>query len=178
MCCVVSLTLGSKTPSNSEKHTFSKWHAPCGLRQPWNVGAGKLAAVEAMADMPIKGSVPTAGEVSALEALSAKWALRPGAAVTLTLPREVGALAVAASGAMRYEGIAANDAHRDWLDSIVDRCIMYKAGHVEGHAEQLGGDAWFVEKASEFFGGTMMEARRLLMPEVAEGDGVTHNYGN
>ena len=41
------------------------------------------AAVEAMADMPIKGSVPTAGEVSALEALSAKWALRPGAAVTL-----------------------------------------------------------------------------------------------
>ena len=80
-----------------------------------------------------------------------------------------GALAVAASGAMQYEGIAANDAHRDWLDSIVDRCVMYKAGHVEGYAEQLGGDAEFVEKASKYFGGTMMEARRLLMPDVGEG---------
>ena len=80
-----------------------------------------------------------------------------------------GALAVAASGAMRYEGIAANDAHRDWLDSIVDRCIMYKVGHEDGYAEQLGGDEWFVEKASEFFGGTMMEARRLLEPDVGEG---------
>ena len=33
------------------------------------------AAVEAMANMPIRGTVPTAGEVAALEALSAKWAL-------------------------------------------------------------------------------------------------------
>jgi len=80
-----------------------------------------------------------------------------------------GALAVAASGAIRYEGVAANDAHRDWLDSIVDRCVMYKAGHVDGYAEQLGGDAEFVEKASKFFGGTMMEARRLLEPDVGEG---------
>ena len=72
-----------------------------------------------------------------------------------------GALAVAASGAMTYEGIAVNDAHRDWLDSIVDRCVMYKAGHVEGYAEQLGGDEGFVEKASKYFGGTMMEARRF-----------------
>lgn len=80
-----------------------------------------------------------------------------------------GALAVAASGAIRYEGVAANDAHRDWLDSIVDRCVMYKAGHVDGYAEQLGGDAEFVEKASKFFGGTLMEARRLLEPDVGEG---------
>ncbi len=78
-----------------------------------------------------------------------------------------GALAVAASGAMEYEGIAANEPHRDWLDSIVDRCVMYKAGHDTGYAEQLGGDAEFVEKASKYFGGTMMEARRLLMP-IAE----------
>ena len=88
-----------------------------------------------------------------------------------------GALAVAASGAMRYEGIAANDAHRDWLDSIVDRCIMYKVGHEDGYAEQLGGDEWFVEKASEFFGGTMMEARRLLEPDVGEG-GDDENDGD
>ncbi|CAK0799630.1 unnamed protein product, partial [Prorocentrum cordatum] len=75
-----------------------------------------------------------------------------------------GALAIAASGTMEYEGIAANDAHRDWLDSIVDRCVMYKAGHDEGYAEQLGGDAEFVEKASKYFSGAMMDAKRLLMP--------------
>ena len=63
-------------------------------------------------------------------------------------------MAVAASGAMQYEGLAGNDAHRDWLDSIVDRCVMYKAGHEEGYAEQLGGDAEFVGKASKYFGGT------------------------
>ena len=80
-----------------------------------------------------------------------------------------GALAIAASGAMEYEGIAGNDAHRDWLDSIVDRCVMYKAGHDEGYAEQLGGGEGFVEKASKYFGGTMMEARRLLMPVDGEG---------
>ena len=55
-------------------------------------------------------------------------------------------MAVAASGAMQYEGLAGNDAHRDWLGSIVDRCVMY--------AEQLGGDAEFVGKASKYFGGT------------------------
>ena len=47
---------------------------------------------------------------------------------------------------------------------------MYKAGHEKGYAEQLGGDAEFVEKASMYFGGTMMEARRLLMPDDGEGD--------
>ena len=80
-----------------------------------------------------------------------------------------GALAVAASGAMQYEGIAGNDAHRDWLDSIVDRCVMYKAGHEQGYSENLGLDAEFVGTASKYFGGTMMEARRLLMPDDGEG---------
>ena len=70
---------------------------------------------------------------------------------------------------MQSEGIAGNGAHRDWLDSIVDRCGLYKAGHEMGCAEQLGGDAQFVEKASKCLGGTMMEARRLLMPDVGEG---------
>ena len=80
-----------------------------------------------------------------------------------------GALAVAAaSGAMEYEGVAANNEHRDWLDSIVDRCVMYKAGHESGFAELLGGDADFVEKASTYFGKNMLEAKRLLMPVAAE----------
>ena len=72
---------------------------------------------------------------------------------------------------MNLEGIAANDAHRDWLDSIVDRCVMYKAGHEQGYAKDtLGGDPEFVAKASRYFGGTMMDARRWLMPG-AGGDG-------
>ena len=82
-----------------------------------------------------------------------------------------GALAVAASGAAQYEGIAANDAHRDWLDNIVDRCVMYKAGHEQGYAKDtLGGDPEFVANASRYFGSTMMDARRWLMPD-AGGDG-------
>ena len=79
-----------------------------------------------------------------------------------------GALAVAASGAMTYEGIAVNDAHRDWLDSIVDKCVMYKAGHDKEYAHKLGGDDVFVAKASKYFNGTMMEARRLLERVPAE----------
>ncbi|CAK0804948.1 unnamed protein product, partial [Prorocentrum cordatum] len=79
-----------------------------------------------------------------------------------------GALAVAAAGAMEYEGVACNDNHRDWLDFIVDRCAMHKAGHEEGRAHQLGGDADFAERASKYFSGTMMEAKRLLMPLVDE----------
>ncbi|CAK0905526.1 unnamed protein product, partial [Prorocentrum cordatum] len=81
-----------------------------------------------------------------------------------------GALAVAASGAMECEGIAANDARRDRLDSIVDRRAMHMVGHDEGRAEQLGGDAEFVEKASKCFSGTTMEAKRLLMPVAGDGE--------
>ena len=86
-----------------------------------------------------------------------------------------GALAIAASGAMEYEGIAANDAHRDWLDTIADRGVMYKAGHDKGYAEKLGGNEEFVEKASKYFGGTMMEARRLLEPIDDEEGGDDDN---
>eukprot|EP00959_Pyramimonas_sp_CCMP1952_P434214 9092655-Pyramimonas_sp.AAC.1 len=75
-----------------------------------------------------------------------------------------GALAAAAAGAMGCEGVACNDNHRDWLDPVVDRRVMHKAGHEEGHAHQLGGDADFVEKASKYFSRTTMEAKRLLTP--------------
>ena len=54
--------------------------------------------------------------------------------------------------------------------SIVDRCVMYKAGHDEGCAAQLGGDEGFVEKASKYFGGAMMEARRFLGTVPEDGD--------
>ena len=53
------------------------------------------------------------------------------------------ALAVAASGAMQYEGIAANVEHQKWLDSILDRCIMYMVGKDGDMAAKLGADADF-----------------------------------
>ena len=89
-------------------------------------------------------------------------------------------MGIAAAGAMRYEGVAANDAHRNWLDVTVDRCVMYKVGHTEGFADQLGGDEEFIEKASRYFGGaTMAEARRLMMPEEEElGDDDAGDQGD
>ena len=89
-----------------------------------------------------------------------------------------GALGVAVAGAIRYEGVAANDAHRNWLDVTVDRCVMYKAGHTEGFAEQLGGDDAFQKQAEKYFGGTMAEARRLMMPEPALGDDGAGDQGD
>ena len=48
------------------------------------------------------------------------------------------ALAIAAAGAMVYEGVAANDVHREWLDSTLDRCVMYLAGQKTEFAQGLG----------------------------------------
>ena len=74
------------------------------------------------------------------------------------------ALAVAASGAMHYEGIAGNEEHQTWLDSILDRCIMYLVGQDQKVCENLGGDAEFAEKVKKFFAGTMKEAQRYMEP--------------
>lgn len=96
-----------------------------------------------------------------------------------------GALGVAAAGAIRYEGVAANDAHRNWLDVTVDRCVMYKAGHTDGFAAELSdNDEEFIEKAKKYFSGAMTEARRLMMPEEPEqgdanaGDQGEDGYGD
>jgi hypothetical protein len=83
------------------------------------------------------------------------------------------ALAIAAAGAMEYEGVAANEVHREWLDSTMDRCAMHLAGRDKNFAKMLGGDEAFVEKVEKYFAGAMMEARRMLEPvqDAAEGDG-------
>lgn len=88
------------------------------------------------------------------------------------------ALAIAAAGAMEYEGVAANEVHRDWLDATMDRCVMYLAGKDKALAKQLGGDDEFMEKVGEYFAGTMMEARRLLEPEQASKDGDEYGDGD
>ena len=80
------------------------------------------------------------------------------------------ALAIVSCGAMEYEGIAANDAHREWLDSTVDRCVIYQAGKDKQYTQKLGGDADFVESVHKYFAGTMMEARKILEPVKDDDD--------
>ena len=75
-----------------------------------------------------------------------------------------GALATAAAGAYEYEGVAANEAHRNWLDSTLDRCVMCLAGKEKEFAKRLGGDDAFMMKVEKYFGGMVMDARRLLEP--------------
>ena len=43
-------------------------------------------------------------------------------------------------------------------------------GKTKGFANNLGGDDGFMEKVGQYFGGTMMEARRLLEPVVDGND--------
>ena len=80
------------------------------------------------------------------------------------------ALAVAASGAMQYEGIAISEEHQKWMDSVLDRCIMYMVGQDKNVAAKLGGDADFTAKVEKFFAGTMQEARRFLEPTDEDND--------
>ena len=80
------------------------------------------------------------------------------------------ALAVAASGAMQYEGIATSEEHQKWMDSVLDRCIMYMVGQDKNVAAKLGGDADFTAKVEKFFAGTMQEARRFLEPTDEDKD--------
>ena len=78
------------------------------------------------------------------------------------------ALAIAAAGALQYEGIATNEDHCHWLDSTLDRCIMYMAGKEQELVKKLGGDDEFMAKVGKYFAGTMMEARRMLEPMPLE----------
>jgi hypothetical protein len=77
-------------------------------------------------------------------------------------------LAIAAAGAMEYEGVAANEIHCGWLDSTLDLVVKYLASQNKVFAKQLGGDDEFVEKVAQYFAGTLLEARRYLEPEVKE----------
>ena len=79
-----------------------------------------------------------------------------------------GALAIAASGATAYEGIVANDAHRDWLDATLDRVVLYMAGKDPALAQRLGGQGDFLETVSKYCAGIMVETRRLLEPDTSQ----------
>jgi hypothetical protein len=82
-------------------------------------------------------------------------------------------MAIAAASAQNYEGIAANGEHRDWLDATLDQCVMYMAGKDKQFTKNLGVvDADVTEKIAKYFGGAMMEARRIMEPPApaAQGD--------
>ena len=81
-----------------------------------------------------------------------------------------GALAIACAGSIEYEGIAANEAHRKWLDSTLDRCLMYLASKDKGLVKRLGGDDAVIMKVQQYFGGVVQDARRLLEPSELKGD--------
>ena len=74
------------------------------------------------------------------------------------------AIAIAAAGGMNYEGMAANAVHRDWLDSTLDECVMFMASQDKNFTKSLGVSDEVTEKVAKYFGGTMMEARRILAP--------------
>ena len=59
-------------------------------------------------------------------------------------------------------GVAANDVHCEWLDSTLDGCAMYMAGKDKGLSKKLIGDDAFLDEVGQYFGGTMIGARRLL----------------
>ena len=94
-----------------------------------------------------------------------------------------GALAIAATGAgIKYEGIAGNEAHKKWLDHILDRAVFYLCDTKEGRASLgadtiLGNDAEIGDKMKHFFHPIIMEAKRFMEPrdnnddEEAQDDG-------
>ena len=82
------------------------------------------------------------------------------------------AMAIAAAGAQDYEGVAANAEHRDWLDATLDKCVLYMAGQDKEFTTNLGvTDDEITAKIAKYFGGTMMEARRIMAPPDAAEEG-------
>ena len=86
-------------------------------------------------------------------------------------------LAIAATGAMEYEGVAANEIHCRWLDSTLDLVVKYIASKDKVFANKLGGDDDFAEKVAQYFAGTLMEARRYLEPEVKSDEDENEDDG-
>ena len=75
-----------------------------------------------------------------------------------------GTIAIAAAGVQEYEGVAGSDEHRDWLDTTLDKCVMYLAGQNKEIVKSWGGadDEDFTKNMSKYFGDTLMEVRRMM----------------
>ena len=87
-----------------------------------------------------------------------------------------GALAIAASGAgLKYEGIAGNTEHKEWLDQILDRAVFYLCDTKEGRAgfgadTILGKEEEIGDKMKHFFHPILMEAKRFMKPRDTNDD--------
>ena len=79
---------------------------------------------------------------------------------------------------MEYDGVATNEIHCRWLDSTLDLVVKYLASKDEVFANKLGGDDDFAEKVAQYFGGTLLEARRYLEPEVEAAPEDEHDDGS
>ena len=83
-----------------------------------------------------------------------------------------GTTAIAAAGGHDYEGIAANGEHREWLDATLDKCVMYMAGKDKQFTQSIGvEDQDVTAKIAKYFGGTLMEARRIMAPPDPPAEG-------
>ena len=81
-----------------------------------------------------------------------------------------GALAIAAAGAgLKYEGVAGTDAHKDWLDAILDRVVFYLRGTSKACRAALGADESVADNIKDFFAPIIMEAKQILESANNEG---------
>ena len=64
--------------------------------------------------------------------------------------------------------MATSEIHCSWLDSTLDLVVKYLASKDNVFAKKVGGDDDFAGKVTQYFGGTLSEARRYLEPEVKE----------
>ena len=89
-----------------------------------------------------------------------------------------GALALAAAwGSIHYEGIAANPTHKEWLDIVIDKIVLYLCGKPDDTGpemiKKLGGDEEFAELFAKRCSGNLAEAKRYCEPEASDGEGGT-----
>ena len=75
-----------------------------------------------------------------------------------------GGMAVAASGAIKYEGLSANDEHNQWLDNNLDRITEYLCAKDKEVTKFFDGEDDFASKVSEYLAGTMLEAKAMIEP--------------
>ena len=88
-----------------------------------------------------------------------------GATHIVDLTAGSGALAVAAVGAnMKYLGVASNETHQQWLDSVLDRASLYMCSK-EDHCAAWGADKSLCAEVQAHFAGAIMEATRTMEPK-------------
>ena len=77
---------------------------------------------------------------------------------------------------LKYEGNAGNEAHKKWLDQILDRAVFYLCDTKEGRAGLgadtiLGTEEEIGDKMKHFFHPILMEAKRFMQPRYKNNDG-------